>query len=251
MDRMLSVEELQDIQNVNALEEWPYYDSCVVNGLVAQPNFAKYAKAGFYSTYAAMGAQTELPFFKLRNRGTVGLAYCNMDVIDRFNLPFHCFGIGVAFVGSAIGDNTDPAQQVAGRFFSAELPKHCGFTLQVGQDEKVATHAGYLNAGQGLFGAYNQLDARVSTATVQTQNFTNGRPNRWNVYPLESPIQIPRNETIQCLLKLSQQARNVLTAMAGPGNIVVGSGGVAYNRSLIRVTLYGVREVQLRNLQHY
>jgi len=258
---MLTPEQLTDMRYSNAIENWPYYDTLLISQLVGQPNFERYARAGFLTSYNALGVQGNVPFFKLRNRGSVGLPYCNMDVVDRFNLPFHAYGIAVAFIAPTLGTSGDPNVQAQSAYFSAELPKHCGFTFQVGQDEKLASHAGFLNAGSGLFGSYHELSSTQASGSYKTQNYASGRPNKFNIYPfaqvddetgnkIPTPVQIPRNETVYCNLIISQEGRDLLQSLNGP-LINNGETGVCYQRALIRVTLYGVREVQLRNLQHY
>ena len=260
MEQMLTPEELSDMRYSNALEMWPYFDTLLISEWVNQVGNERYAKAGFLGSYANLATQGGAAFFKLRNRGTVGLQYCNMDVIDRFNLPFHCFGIAVAFVAPTEGNSGNPQTQMQSSMFSAELPKHCGLTFQVGQDEKLAAHAGYLNAGSGLVGSQFQVSDVSASASITTQHYAAGTPHKWSIYPfvqvtsdgkkIPTPIQIPRNETIQANLQISNEGRNLLNAMDGP-LLMTGLDGGLFQRALIRVTLYGVREVQLRNLQHY
>jgi hypothetical protein len=257
---MLTPEQLSDLRYSNALEVWPYFDTVLISQWVAQAGNERFAKAGFLAGYNALGVQGQIPFFKTRNRGTVGLPYCNMDVIDRFNLPFHCFGIAVAFVAPTLSASGDPNPQAQDAFFAAELPKHCGFTFNVGQDEKLASHAGYLNAGSGLVGHQTQSGGTTFGSQLLTQSYAAGRAEKWNIYPfvqvkengekIPTPIQIPRNETIQAILHISPEGKNLLSVLPGPG-ITTGEGGSFFQRALIRVSLYGVREVQLRNLQHY
>lgn len=251
MENMLTPQELEDLRYSNAIEEFPYYDTFVLGSQMDNPENARFRQAGYLASYAELGALGELPFFKLRNRASVGLPYCNMDVKDRFNLPFHVFGIGIQFKGSLIASGQDPNDQFNTLLFAQELPKHCGFSFKVGQDEKLVAHVGYLPGGAGLYGSTRQLGGTGWSGSQQSQNTNNGKPYRWNVYPLETPIQIPRNETVEASIRISSHGQKLLSGMVGPGEVSQPTGDPIPQTCLIRVSLYGVREVQLRNLQHF
>jgi hypothetical protein len=250
----LTGEMLQQLMYANALEEWTYFDTVLISGKIGLPSFTALDGVGYFDTYAAAGAAKVIPFFKTRNNGIVSQALCNMDQKDRMAVPFHLFGIAVQFFAPLQGESSvGISDQVNHAFWTTVIPQHTKFSFKVGQVEKMNCNAGMLPASSGLVGNSATLGTQQAGGQYHAQNFSSGKPSKWNIYPFRTPIGIARNESIEGKIEFSDYAQDALTGMVGPGagtgNLETGS--TIYGVAGIQVKLLGVRETQFRNLQHY
>jgi len=249
----LTGEMLQQLMYSNALEEWTYFDTVLISGLINNPDFNALDGVGYFSTYAAAGAAKVIPFFKTRNNGIVSQALCNMDQKDRMAVPFHLFGVAVQFFAPMYGDaNVNSPDQVANAFFTSVVPQHTRFAFKVGQVQKINTNVGILPAASGLVGSTATIGTAFGQPQYKAQNYSSGKPSKWNIYPFRTPIGIARNESIEGKLEFSDYAVDTLAGMVGPG---ASTGNITDQTSIysvagIQVKLLGVRETQFRNLQH-
>jgi hypothetical protein len=287
---------VMDVKNV--LEAAAIYDSICISPPTGMFGNEKQAD-GWFTSFQDFGAWTDHLFFKSRNESSVGLAYNNMQSADKLDFAFHAMSIGVRFFGPITSlerdaSGTPPAsQQYLSHFFQYDLPNHCSITLRVGQDDYVdlpgmSAPPGYGPTGgaasmgvdsTGLFAGntYGLPFSRPQSVFVGTQ----GTPDKRNRYSLmttvtdengqtqSSPLEIPRNETIQVTLKLSEFAQDFLKkATVGPLNYLFGNYQrtdasadpavpiytdnpiVAPVRYGITVSIYGVREIQQRGELH-
>lgn len=242
----------QTLQNLNAAEQMPYMDTICVNPDLFTGPFQQYSKAGWFSSVAQVAAAQEITFFKTRNRAMVGGMFNNMDIADRFNVPFHIFAMGIQFVAPWWSSGNDPANQFSPALWAAELPKLCSFVFKVGQDEKLEVPAVYLCAGAGLVGNSRSVGSNQASGTYVAQSYINGNPRRANNLKFIDPIGIPRNQTIEGRLKISQDGQKLLSEMIAPEYSSANTTGGRWNHTyMIRVFMKGVREVQLRNAQGY
>jgi len=250
----LTGEMLMRLMYAQALEEWCYFDTILISGLVDNPDFTTLDGVGYYNNYADFGAAKTHSFFKTRNNGIVSEALCNMDQKDRMSVPFHLFGMAIQFFAPLYGDtNANNPDQVNHSLFTTVIPQHTRFAFKVGQNQKINNNVGMLPASSGLVGETRSIGAGFSQPGYKTQNYSSGKPNKWNIYPFKTPIGIARNESIEGKLELSDYAQDVLAGMVGPG---ANTGDnveqtTIYSVAGIQVKLLGVRETQFRNLQHY
>jgi len=250
----LTGEMLQRLMYAQALEEWTYFDTVLVSELIGNPDFTALDGVGYFDSYANAGAAKVIPFFKTRNNGIVSQALCNMDQKDRMAVPFHLFGIAVQFFAPLYGDyNINNPDQIANSLWTSAVPQHTKFSFKVGQVEKINCNVGMMPASSGLVGETEQIGSAFVGPTYKTQNYSSGKPSKWNIYPFKVPIGIARNESIEGKIEFSEYASDLLAGMQGPGTSTGNSETSANISSVagIQVKLLGVRETQFRNLQHY
>lgn len=244
------------LREKRALEQWEYHDSVIIMKDLA--DYPEFSQAGYFASYEELGAQRDVPFFNTRNQGMVGPMYCNMDQTDRFPMPFICMGLSIEFLSGLQaahennGGSSSPNALFNNVHWLTEMPKHSSFHFQVGQDEKICTTAVMCPAGGGVTGFGGSHGNFGLSASPATTNFNSGAPDSRNFYHFQNgPIEIPKGETVRGSLRLTPYAQEVLSKLCGPG-VYLGKEGVEYNIiSMIRVTLYGVRGVQLRNALEY
>lgn len=223
---------------------------------------------GWFTTMAGFGQQQEHRFFKNRNQAMVGLAYNNMLSQDRSDYPFRAVSIGLAFFAPM-----SPWELVSGEvtrnrmlssFFTFDLPHHVGVSFRLGQDVRLEGNGYHFPPGYGpaVSGMTQGLDDFPAipgnlSLTQATWSGTQGIPVKENRYVFENEINIPRNETFEVKITLSEYARLILADCGGPGNMEFQANGAeapAYTQFPVRYgiqcSLYGVREVQQRGQMH-
>lgn len=241
-------------QAVNVREAISLTDTILIGPKTAQP-------AG-YGTYRELANLEEIPFFTIRNRTEVGLAYTNKDSKDSLPFPLRIKDVGIHFhamppyhslpVVEGVTPPVDTADFNAGRLFESEIPYHTGFVLKVKEDERLAHTVEYAPPGSGSFGY------TAGAAPERIQSFNMGWPSLPNRFAFREEIDVPRNAVVSVVLKLSPYAKELLAAMPGPFSDLAlcdtadPPGKLLVRRlSLIRVTLNGSREVQQRGEYHY
>ncbi len=215
-----------------------------------------------YGSYRELATLEEIPFFTIRNRTEVGLAYTNKDSKDSLAFPLWIKDIGIHFhamtpyhslpVVEGVTPPADTAEFNAGRLFESEIPYHCGFILKVKEDERLAHTVEYAPPGSGAFGY------TAGASPERIQSFNMGYPDLRDRFAFREEITVPRNAVVSVVLKLSPYAKELLANMPGPASDLPlcdtadPPGKVLVRRiSIIRVTLNGSREVQQRGEYHY
>lgn len=275
---------------MNVLEAATVYDTlCVCQSMYGAENQAD----GWFNTMADFGNWQDHLFFKNRSEANVGLAYSNMQSADRIDYAFHAFSVGARFfappslVEWPASDAEDSwTLNTLKMFWEQELPNHVSFTLRIGQDDQIDLAGMLMPPGYGPQGAGASLgldDAGLVTGGTTQDIFsqaqsifvgTQGVPDISNRYSLVTeiedpetgelirrPLEIPRNETIEIRMKLSEYAQTRLRSIAGPGYLHFPTWAWAEEfwvksytafaaRYGIQVSLYGVREVQQRGEYH-
>ena len=253
---------------MNVMEPWTIYDSIVISSQM----YGNEANVqGWFPTFAAFGQQQEHRFFKSRNEAMCGLAYNNMQSQDRSDFAFHALSIGLAFQGPSQpwekyvdGEFNPPPGINIPNFFQFDLPNHVGVEFRLAQDVRLDASPYHLPPGYGprVSGVSQGLDAFPAGAT-SSAGFssavvvgTQGEPTKDNRFYFKSEIAIPRNETFEVRITLSEYARLILGAITGPHNYYWGvpvAGEVATmtearfpTRYVIQCALHGLREVQQR-----
>lgn len=247
----------------NVREPWEMHDTlCVCNSL-----YGSEANAGYFTSFNNFGQQSEHLMFKRRSEGNVHRAYNNQQSEDRTDFVFHIFAIGLLFqappcLDSRIsGEPEEPYsyQSYLPAFWTGELPRHCAASLVVGQDTKVDLQAMMMSPGYG---------AQTSGVGAGLDDFTTdyqpelvwqggqGVPLPHVRYWLATgerepkPIGVPKGELLEVKLKISEYARNLLVAAAGPYDYSQGTPSTGYDffktRYYIQASLWGYREVQQR-----
>lgn len=252
---------------MNVSESWPLYDTIIVcSELIG----AEANASGWFTSFAQFAARQDHSLFKTRSEASAGLMYCNQQSQDRTDFAYRAMSLGLRFFAPADlqeypPDNfysTHPGMQLNSAFWRFDLPHHVGVEFRVGQDVKLASTAYRCPAGYGTIGTgatmgadsqqvYGELNKNLVFAGGQ------GVPDVSNRFVFKPDIAIPRNETIEVKLLLSDYARRVLAAMTGPGNITsnywFGEGFTNHEypaRYGIQCSLWGVREVQQRGQLH-
>jgi len=249
----------------NVFENNPIYDTVVIcDSLYGNEATAQ----GWFPTIAAFGAQQEHRFFKNRNIANVGLAYNNMLSQDRADYAFHAVSLGVIFqapispfeyLGGDIHEN-----RFLSSFWMFDLPNHVGVSFKLGQDIRLDANAYHVPSGYGAIGSgmtQGQDDFPVApgnnSLTQAVWAGTQGTPAKENRYVFRKEIDIPRNQTFEVKITLSEYARSILSNCGGPGSYEfvsdLGEGTAIKTfpcRYAIQVSLYGVREVQQRGAMH-
>lgn len=257
---------MEGIQNV--MEPWTIYDTIVIC-----PNmYGNEANVqGWFPTFAAFGAQQEHRFFKSRNEAMCGLAYNNMQSQDRSDFAFHALSLGLAFQGPCFPFESDTQGELRpppainnGNFFQFDLPNHVGVEFRLAQDVRLDASPYHVPPGYGprVSGVSQGLDnlvippatdGNVSSGVVVG---TQGEPTKDNRFYFGSTIEIPRNETFEVRITLSEYARRILANLGGPWSYLWGQPTVGevpailpYRfpvRYTIQCALHGLREVQQR-----
>lgn len=253
----------------NVREPWELHDTiCICNTLYGNED-----QVGFLPTFVAFSQREKHIFFKARSEGNTHLAYNNQSASDRVDFVFHLFSVGVHFFGpptpldmySSAGDAL-AAQDALPSFWCMDLPRHCGVTVRIGQDDKLQAQAIMLSPGygpqfSGAGTAVQDLGGEGDCAPELVWSATQGIPGRRSRFftALDArgnprPISIPRNDIIEVSLAVSEFARDFLSNAEGPNNYffddIASSTDIFPTRYGIQVSMYGYREVQQRGMLH-
>jgi len=255
-------------QMLNAWESWSLYDTVLIG-----PEQDEVSGAKWYTSFAQLSNETEIPFLNQRNRSTVGVPYCNLDSAEQIPFGFECWSIGVE-ISTPPTNDLDPDVQGAPFLwnpdpnywlFGGELLKHCALRFQVSQDEKLLCNVLAAPPGSGKSGYFQpNIPAYTLQAGGQYHGFNNGVPFIGNRWKFAEPVRIPRNRNIAAWVQFSTYARGMLAKMVGPGRIVINElfpdpvqGFPTYESvsipavAMIRLSMFGKREVQQRNDLHF
>lgn len=245
----------------NVAEPWNLYDSVLVVNNVAQLSSSE----GWFSTYATVGAATEIPFFNIRNRNS-GLAYCNQDTRDQLSYAMKIFSVGVQFwAPSTPCYNINVDQPIANSvtpqtIWETEIPKHTSLELQIQQDIRLKINTLMSPAGVGIVGGgVAQGNSEGYTPAYPNQvkhNHTQGVSILTNKWGFPKPLNVPRRANLAVRLRISEYGRNLLQGMLGPTRncfrSLTNDGSYFFpNASAgIRVYVGGMRMIQQRGQLH-
>lgn len=250
---------------LNVQESWPIYDTLIVCPSLYGPEASV---PGWFTTFAAMSARQDHSLFKTRSEANAGLYYNNQQSQDRTDFAFKAFSLGLRFfapanrVEFAVGSGSPaplPPWDQSAHFWTVDLPRHVGVELRIGQDIKLQSTGYRLPSGYGVAASGAAYGSEGLSAVQKEFNFhvSQGVPDISNRFVFRPPIGIPRNETIEVRLLLSDYARYVLSNMPGPGEmfeaIAVGEGYTYFKNAArygIQASLWGIREVQQRGQLH-
>lgn len=244
---------------MNVGEVWRLYDTVLITNWV---NYFDY-KIGWYTTYAAFSAATDIPFFNVRNRNH-GLAYNNQETRDQLAYVMYIYAIGVSFFapGTVTYEGVNPtlaAQPRPNNWFETDLPKHCSCILKTNQDERLISTCLYTPSGYGVVSSgLSQVDFESSYVqpNILHASFAQGIPENTNVWGFPKPLAIPRTANLSVVISMNQYARNVLATFAGPNYqpmLAYANDGTQFGApgcAGIQVSLIGKREVQQRDQLH-
>jgi hypothetical protein len=249
----------------NVLEPWSIYDSiCICRNFYGNESSVQ----GWFLTFAAFAAQQEHRFFKSRNEAICGLPYNNMQSQDRADFAFHALSIGISFQGPCQGWEKEPESEFMGgglnisNFFQFDLPNHVGIEFRLAQDVRLDANPYHIPPGYGprVSGVSQGIDLIAGATNAGYSSGivvgTQGEPVKDNRFYFKSEIAIPRNETFEVRMTLSEYARNILSVTNGPANYFWGYP-VALEaphieearfptRYVIQCAIHGLREVQQR-----
>jgi hypothetical protein len=251
------------------VESFPLYDTVVISSAIDESN-----NLGFFNNYAQMGNQNKITFFDQRKQTDTDLAYCNLDAKERFPYGYTAYSFGISFQGPAVGsiatipgEPTTVAEMVFGRWseeqlFNFELPKHCGVRVKLEQNDVLESNVMFSPAGTGAFGQSNIGGSPTSPSDYAYNPHVSGMtggfgiPQMTNRFPFPEPLVIPTNSVFSIELEFSQMGKELLKAMQGPsdwvmGEVVDGDPPLVIPHStpamgMIQVSLMGTRYVQQR-----
>lgn len=206
----------------NVGENWLLYDTVAVYNDAAA-SFSN--PAGWFGSFAAMGAANEINFFNVRNR-EIGLPYNNQDSRDQMAYGYELYSIGVSFfantITSAAGwfvdQNFSPDDQT-GHLFMSDLPRHAALTLRVQQDDRLKSNVLMAPAGYGPFGdgygrgAPSTLPNAINGYDHHASVVTQGVPEKDARWKFPKPIMIPRRATINVRIQFNEYAKQMLAVM--------------------------------------
>jgi hypothetical protein len=250
----------------NVREAFSLYDSL----LIAPTFYGNEANVqGWFTSFAAFGAENRHSLFKNRTWAQAGLCYCNQNNADSLDYAFVADSIGVAIWGPP---DTLEAQDNAGAiqfpdymvcpWFLMEAVHSMAISFKVQQDVRMEAFVQHVPAGYGpqgngtAMGQTNEVAPAFGQMPYQHMTVNHGLPIMSNRYPFPSPIGIPRTATIEATLHVGDLARGDLQAIDGPRQYVQNSDDGAAPRTffdrryVIQVSLFGTRLVQQRALYH-
>ena len=261
-------------KDANVSESFPLYDTI----LICSTFYGTEANVrGWHTTFVNFAAQEEHHFFTVRNESLAGLPYCNLQSADSMDFPFLAYSAGLRFFGPSSnvqGDAVQPNGNTGyitnldadvGHFFQYDLPRHCSISLKVQQDTRVELTGYCCPPGYGPSGGGAAFEITQLTAPAEDQYRQRAQLNMFgtqcvpvitNRFKFPEPIGIPRNGVIEGVLKLSEYARYILSAVYGPRSIYFqGTGGTDASvqfpaRYGIQFSLFGKRLVQQRGQYH-
>jgi hypothetical protein len=245
----------------NVAENWSLYDSCIIH-----PDIGDLAyNDGWFTTFAGLGGNQEIPFFNVRNRNH-GLWACNQDTRDAMSYGFRIFTIGVQFFAPSLPqyhnlDTNVPTgeQTLNSVMFSNEVPKHTALILKTNQDERLRINTLMTPPGIGpVGGGVSQGDPEAVMGCPNTGVWANhqGYSILTNQWGFREPLEIPRRANISVTLRMNEYAQRLLQFLNGPTwhPIRSSTGDGAYRTvsaiAGIRVVLGGQRLVQQRDQYH-
>jgi len=237
---------------LNAWESWTLYDSVLINNNVE----TLFKNAGFFKSYNDLAVPAEIPMLNVRNN-SVGDMYNNFDSRDKLPFAFECWSMGISFKSAAILNAvaTLDNEILSDILFTSELPKHCAVQLMVSQDEKLVQTVTLFPDGQGPSGWASDMTPGVAVGAKAIQNVSTGVNHRENRWKFPEPVLMPRGTNISAKLIISEYGRELLAGLIGntPGFFTVSQDpDLSYwSASIIRLSMYGKREVQQRNRLHY
>lgn len=261
-------EEFKDFANV--VEAWSLYDTIAISPTL----YGSEQNAGWFLNLATFGQQETHSFFKTRTEGLVGLPYTNQQSSDSMDFAFIAHSIGLAVwapipnlegigaeIDGAIGALSNP-DGLIGHWFAADLPRHMGVSFKIQQDIRIELPSLHCPPGYGISGGGATFPGTQAAVPVYGEipfmsvSASQGVPLLANRYPLPYKIGIPRTSTIEGIIHLSEYARDVLTAVAGPRSFQFNSDDGLPNfvyfqeRYMIQLSLIGERLVQQRAQYH-
>jgi hypothetical protein len=272
----------------NVMEPWTIYDSIVI---CRQLFGNEQTVPGWFTSWVNFGAQPVHRFFKSRNEAGCGLAYNNMQSQDRADFAFHALSLGLYFSGPITPLENNGNQPAASfnpalsSYFMFDLPNQVSASFKMGQDVRLDASGYHVPPGYGprSSGMTQGADALneaigafpapapawpaplVSTAanpslSQATLIGTQGNPNQSNRFYFGSVIEIPRGETFEVSLSVTEHARRIFSGTGGPYDYhwLLGTGGEVPStaaqsfpvRYSITCALHGLREVQQRGMAH-
>lgn len=256
-------------QRLNVMESWPIYDTIII---CKELFGAESNTPGFFNTFNQFAARQDHSLFKTRSEAIAGLAYNNQQSQDRVDFAYHAFSIGISFFapsnclqwkGLLVGAETP--ETLLSVLWTIDLPRLIGVELRIGQDVKLTGTCYRLPPGYGPFGAgatmggddANGSDLGDSPMPQFIFVANQGMPDVANRFTFKPPVDIPRNETIEVKLYLSDIARQILTQIRGPESAlqtIDETEGALFSqipgRFGIQASLWGIREVQQRGNLH-
>lgn len=252
----------------NVKETQTLYDTVLIGGYIDAMEFHD----GWFSTFAAIGAANEIPFFNVRNRNH-HLAYNNQDKRDQVATGMRIYNMGVSFFAPQVATQffqillnaggIEYAEEIHSAVWEADLPQHAGAILRINQDDRLKISCAMAQPGYGpCGGGMGHGDPTRPISNTPTAPFTmkgmttQGVPEITNKWRFPEPIEVPRNASLSVVIKFSEWARQLLQTMSGPLNYGLQEPGggefkARYCTFGIQVSLGVERLVQQRGQYHY
>lgn len=251
----------------NVRENWMIYDTVMITAERDE------SVAGWFNNWAAAGAANSWSFFNVRNRN-VGIPYNNQDVRDQMPFAMRIHSIGVSFWAASMttfqvwnaGYDDFAYDDVVNHIFANDIPRHCGFTLKIQQDERLKITVPMVPAGYGPHGdgwgrgsvAYNGAPgvAPISVLPDVALNVqSSSSPHMAHRWAFPNPLEVPRRASLSVDIQATEYAKQLLQAMPPSTFMVAGAedettGTMIHDLAGIQVSIMGDRLVQQRGQYH-
>lgn len=202
-----------DLRDFRVREPWPVYDTIRI-----RESFPQAVQDEGYRSYADLAqADTISLFASKRKRSTVGEAFSNLDLDGQLSYGIKIYSIGIGFEAPSCSTPSEigPDQEaIESTLFQVDIPRLCGVVLRVNQDDKLVNRVALMPLGQGVTGISAMTEA--SGLSVQSMEALGAPmlPNRWGAI---TPLKVPRLSTLNIEIRMSREARELLSHMRGPG----------------------------------
>lgn len=227
----------------NVMESWMIYDNALIGPGVDTSH-------SWYSSFANMAAQPEVPFINVRTLSSAGAAYTNITSRDKFPWLYYLHSMGMRFIyPDPTVDNSSPhtAIMAATKLFNQVIQEHAWFELEIREDVILRVKPSHMPAGMGPTGYVQGNNAANNWMATTITNGTPSLGNRWKF--VGKTINIPRDTPVRGRLQFSQYGKDLLTEIDNVADLdfVEAFDNVA----MIELTLLGMRGVQQRGEYHY
>lgn len=202
---------------------------------------------GWYENFTDMAKKDKVTLLNVRSGSKDGYAYCNMDSTDQIGRPFRLQSLGMRFIypNPHMADE-HTINYAASKLFVTALTEHCYIEFWIRDDQWVLLNPDMCPDGFGYTGNLVQNSVEPSASDL----ITPGVPHASNRFPwLDNGIKIPESSQVKLELTFSEYGKYLLEQM-GEVLPIDGKDGAIPNAAKIKVTMKGLRYVQMKGLYY-
>lgn len=218
-----------------------YFDNVMIG-----PGWASKSK-GWFDTFTDMAKKDKITFLNVRSGSKDGYAYTNMDSTDQIGRPFRLQSLGIRFIyPNPHMSDQHAINYSASKLFVTAVTEHCYIEFWIRDDQWCLLNPDMAPDGFGYTGNL-QLN---TVAPSSSDLITPGVPHASNRFPwLDNGIKIPETSQVKLEMTFSEYGKMLLQEM-GDVLPIDGSDGPIDNVAKIKVTLRGLRYVQMKGLYY-